>query len=90
MTAFRDTSLFPSIPDDALVPEMPRDHLLMRLLPEHPQATAKQSQALARKRILYNLALTLADGYPGSLLGLAESHTQDPQIQALLEQFLFD
>lgn len=90
MTDLQDISGLTNPTDGSLFLDLPREHLLLRLIPEHPQATPKQAQALARKRVLYDLALTLADSYPGSLLGLAQSHTQDIQVQALLEQFLFD
>lgn len=75
---------------DELFATLPRRNVLLRLVPEHPQANPAEERMLARKRTLYHLALTLADRHPGALLAVTETYPDDEILQKIVKQFLFD
>ncbi len=68
--------------------EIDREHLLVRLLPEHPQATLEQSRALAKKRLIYSLALQLADHFPVEVLAQAQQRLPGYGSLAQIERIL--
>lgn len=68
--------------------EIDREHLLVRLLPEHPQATLEQSRALAKKRLIYGLALQLADHFPVEVLAQAQQCLPGFEFRTQIEQIL--